>query len=161
MSLLDGIVKGLTGILPQDDPDVKILNAQTELKELAAKEEKIYARLGRQVYEANEGEGHPEIKAELELLAANRREAEERLQAARDEKATLERAAAEERVRRENEEQARSCPNCGNVNPEGTNFCSECGTKLAPPVAKRFCSNCGSEIAAGYRFCSACGTKTE
>ncbi|WP_455636356.1 zinc-ribbon domain-containing protein [Parabacteroides sp.] len=164
MSLLDGIVKGLSGILPQDDPDVKILNAQTELKELVAKEEKAYARLGRQVYEADGGESYPEMKTELDLLAAGRREAEERLRAAKDEKEAAERAAAEERARREAEEQARSCPNCGHINPEGTNFCSECGTKLAPPAAqaaKRFCSNCGSEIAVGYRFCSACGTKAD
>lgn len=51
MSLLDGLVKGISGILPQDDPDVKILNAQTELKELADKEEKTFGRFGRQVYE--------------------------------------------------------------------------------------------------------------
>lgn len=164
MSILDGIVKGLTGILPEDDPDVKILNAQTELKELVAKEEKTFSRFGRRVYETDGGENYPEIKAELDRLAVGRREAEERLQAARDEKVALERAATEERVRRENEEQARSCPDCGNINPEGTNFCSECGTKLAapaPPATKRFCSNCGNEIAAGYRFCSACGTKTD
>ena len=156
MSLLDGLVKGISGILPQDDPDVKILNAQTELKELADKEEKTFGRFGRQVYETDGGENYPEIKAELDRLAICRRETEERLQAARDEKTALECAAAEE--------QTRSCPNCGNVNPEGTNFCSACGTKLVvptPPAAKRFYSNCGNEIAAGYHFCSACGTKTD
>lgn len=166
MSILDGIVKGLTGILPEDDPDVKILKAQTELKELVAQEEKTFSRFGRRVYETDGGENDPEIKAELDQLAANRREAEERLQAARDEKATLERAAAEERVRRENEEQARSCPNCGSYSPAGTNFCQDCGAHLEQPaqqttVTKRFCPNCGAEVIAGYRFCSGCGTKMD
>ena len=63
--ILTGIVKGLSGFMPQDDPDVKIFNAQTEAKELTAKMEKVYARLGKQVYEADGGEAYPEIKAEL------------------------------------------------------------------------------------------------
>ncbi|WP_374693162.1 zinc-ribbon domain-containing protein [Parabacteroides faecis] len=65
-------------------------------------------------------------------------------------------------ARRETEEMAHSCPNCGTYNSEGTNFCQGCGTRLAPPAqapaAKRFCPNCGAEVAAGYRFCSSCGT---
>lgn len=164
--ILTGIVKGLSGFMPQDDPDVKIFNAQTEMKEFSEREEKIYARLGRQVYETDGGENYPEIRAELDLLAANKQAAESRLQAARDEKAALERAEAEERARREAEEQAHSCPNCGAYNPEGTNFCQECGTRLTQPVqqapaAKRFCPNCGTEVVAGHRFCSGCGTKME
>lgn len=164
--ILTGIVKGLSGFMPQDDPDVKIFNAQTEVKEFSEKEEKIYARLGRQVYETDGGENYPEIRAELDLLVSNKQAAESRLQAARDEKAALERAEAEERARREAEEQAHSCPNCGAYNPEGTNFCQECGTRLTQPVqqapaAKRFCPNCGTEVVAGHRFCSGCGTKME
>lgn len=164
--ILTGIVKGLSGFMPQDDPDVKIFNAQTEMKEFSEREEKVYARLGRQVYETDGGENYPEIRAELDLLVANKQAAESRLQAARDEKAALERAEAEERARREAEEQAHSCPNCGAYNPEGTNFCQECGTRLTQPVqqapaAKRFCPNCGTEVIAGHRFCSGCGTKME
>ena len=164
--ILTGIVKGLSGFMPQDDPDVKIFNAQTEMKEFSEREEKVYARLGRQVYETDGGENYPEIRAELDLLVANKQAAESRLQAARDEKAALERAEAEERARREAEEQAHSCPNCGAYNPEETNFCQECGTRLTQPVqqapaAKRFCPNCGTEVIAGHRFCSGCGTKME
>ncbi|MFS2806740.1 zinc ribbon domain-containing protein [Parabacteroides distasonis] len=132
--ILTGFVKGLSGFMPQDDPDVKIFNAQTEMKELSEKEEKIYARLGRQVYETDGGENYPEIKAELDLLVANKQAAESRLQAACDEKAALERAEAEERACREADEQAHSCPNCGAYNPEGTNFCQECGTRLTQPA---------------------------
>ena len=150
--ILTGIVKGLSGFMLQDDPDVKIFNAQTEMKEFSEREGKIYARLGRQVYETDGGENYPEIRAELDL--------------SRRRKAALERAEAEERARREAEEQEHSCPNCGAYNPEGTNFCQECGTRLTQPVqqapaAKRFCPNCGTEVIAGHRFCSGCGTKME
>ena len=161
-NIIDGIEKGLSDFMSQDDPDVKIFNAQSELKELAGKEEKAYARLGRQIYETDGGKSYPEIKTELDQLAANRQAAEERLKAAREEKIARERAKEEERARREAEEVAHSCPNCGAYNPEGTNFCQDCGTRLAPPAqapaAKRFCSNCGAEVAAGHRFCSNCET---
>lgn len=86
-SIIDGIVKGVAGLMPQDDPDVKIFNAQSELKDFSKKEEMIYARLGKQVYETDGGESYPEIKAELDLLTANRQAAEGRLKAAREEKA--------------------------------------------------------------------------
>lgn len=154
--ILTGIVKGLSGFMLQDDPDVKIFNAQTEMKEFSEREGKIYARLGRQVYETDGGENYPEIRAELDYSQPT----------SRRRKAALERAEAEERARREAEEQEHSCPNCGAYNPEGTNFCQECGTRLTQPVqqapaAKRFCPNCGTEVIAGHRFCSGCGTKME
>lgn len=57
--ILTGIVKGLSGFMLQDDPDVKIFNAQTEMKEFSEREGKIYARLGRQVYETDGGENYP------------------------------------------------------------------------------------------------------
>ena len=76
--ILTGIVKGLSGFMLQDDPDVKIFNAQTEMKEFTEREGKIYARLGRQVYETDGGENYPEIRAELDLLAANKQAAESR-----------------------------------------------------------------------------------
>jgi hypothetical protein len=126
-NLLEGLVKGLSGFLPQDDPDVKILNAQTELKDLCEKEEKIYARLGRQVYADGGGENHPETKAELDLLATNRRAVESRLLEAKAEKEARERATAA------SEQEAMPAPQ----------FCSNCGATLA--AGMRFCSSCGSK----------------
>ena len=38
--ILTGIVKGLSGFMLQDDPDVKIFNAQTEMKEFSEREGK-------------------------------------------------------------------------------------------------------------------------
>lgn len=161
--ILEGIVKGLSGIMPQDDPNVKIFNAQNDLKDIAQKEEAAYARLGRQIYESDGAERFPELRAELERLGAEKTEANQRIQAAKEEKAARERAEAEEVARREAEEASRCCPNCRNCNPEGTNFCQECGTPLTAPLpaAKRFCANCGMEITQGNRFCGSCGAKVE
>lgn len=42
--------------------------------------------------------------------------------------------------------------NCGNENPHGSIFCSECGQKLSVT-----CSACGMTLASGVKFCSNCG----
>src|SRR5262245_51456370 len=48
------------------------------------------------------------------------------------------------------------CPQCRHVNPSGTKFCGECGTKLqalcpacqtANPPTNKFCSECGQRLA--------------
>ncbi|HJY81628.1 MAG TPA: zinc-ribbon domain-containing protein [Candidatus Binatia bacterium] len=43
------------------------------------------------------------------------------------------------------------CPSCGFENPEGMNFCEECGTKLA-----RVCPSCGHEVRPAARVCGNC-----
>ena len=48
---LGGLVKGLSSIMPQDDPAVKMMNAQTDLAELNKKEENLYAKIGRKAVE--------------------------------------------------------------------------------------------------------------
>jgi predicted RNA-binding Zn-ribbon protein involved in translation (DUF1610 family) len=148
MGLLDGLVKGLADIMPdQGNPELKAYKAQNELKDLAEKESKIFARLGKQVYADRGAENYPAIKAELDLLAASRRETEERIKAAQGE--TAAKKAAE----------AQRCPECGAEHPEGAAFCQSCGNRLAQ--AKRFCPQCGTEIPQGSRFCNECGTKTD
>ncbi len=44
------------------------------------------------------------------------------------------------------------CTDCGFENPYGTNFCEQCGVKLA-----RLCPNCGHESSLAARFCGKCG----
>ncbi|MGD2272792.1 MAG: adenylate/guanylate cyclase domain-containing protein, partial [Desulfobacterales bacterium] len=44
------------------------------------------------------------------------------------------------------------CPKCQAENPEGANFCVECGGKL-----ERICPDCGSGNAPSYKFCNKCG----
>lgn len=75
------------------------------------------------------------------------------------------------------------CPRCKTKNPQGQNFCKQCGAKLGRTCPKcgnsidsdsKFCPHCGSSIAdstvciscganlmAGASFCSVCGAKQE
>jgi len=46
------------------------------------------------------------------------------------------------------------CPKCHIDNPEGANFCVECGGKL-----ERICPNCDIGNALTYKFCNKCGHK--
>ncbi|MDR1720242.1 MAG: zinc ribbon domain-containing protein [Dysgonamonadaceae bacterium] len=152
MGLLDGLVKGLADIIPdQGNPELKAYKAQNELKDLSEKENLIFAKLGRQLYADGGADRYPEIRTELDALANARRAVEERIKAASDEVEAKKKAAQEEEARR--------CPGCGATNHEGAGFCSECGTKLSAP--KRFCTNCGAEVPAGSRFCNECGQKME
>src|SRR5262245_20347005 len=50
------------------------------------------------------------------------------------------------------------CPQCNHINPSGTKFCGECGTRLqslcpacqaANPPTNKFCSECGQRLAGG------------
>ena len=166
--LFDGLVKGLASLAPQDDPEIKKFNAQSELKEIADKETAIFAQLGRSVYSQGGPEMYPEAAVQLNALALERTQIQQRLEAAEAEKRAREEAAARARIQAEAEANARAaaltCPNCGNVNAEGFKFCSSCGTRLpesAPTPQKRFCSHCGAEVAEGMRFCSTCGTRQE
>ncbi|MDO4543114.1 MAG: zinc ribbon domain-containing protein [Clostridia bacterium] len=53
------------------------------------------------------------------------------------------------------------CPSCNAVNPQGTKFCRECGSRMgAPePPKPKVCPNCGTTVEAGIKFCGNCGTK--
>ncbi|WP_312613342.1 hypothetical protein [Oscillibacter sp.] len=41
--LFGGLMKGLSGFMPQDDPDVKLMSAQSDLSDLQQQETAIYA----------------------------------------------------------------------------------------------------------------------
>jgi predicted nucleic acid-binding Zn ribbon protein len=43
------------------------------------------------------------------------------------------------------------CPSCGAANPEGKNFCGDCGARLFTR-----CTVCGAENPPGKRFCADC-----
>ncbi len=55
------------------------------------------------------------------------------------------------------------CPECGQLNPVGANFCFKCGTdiEVARPAAPIKCSQCGAENPAEATFCAQCGAKIE
>jgi len=50
-----------------------------------------------------------------------------------------------------------ACPKCGQPNPAGAKFCSNCGTKMQAEPKK--CPKCNFEVAPGAKFCPNCGNK--
>lgn len=74
--ILTGIVKGLSRLMLQDDPSAEIFNTQIEMRKFSERGEKIYTRLERQVCGTDGGKDYSEIRAELDLLVANKRTAE-------------------------------------------------------------------------------------
>lgn len=140
---LGGLMKGLSGFMPQDDPDVKLMNAQLEITELEKQETEIYAQIGRQALKQGKGL-FPELESKLHLVQTNLLEAQDKLKNAQAEK-DMKQAA----------QLANTCPACGIVNAEGTKFCQECGGKLGALN----CRNCGASLKPGSRFCGECGAK--
>jgi hypothetical protein len=149
--IFGGIFKGLSGFMPQDDPEVKLYQAQSELNELQSREAEIYAKAGRLVMEQDGRNRFPDLFSQLELVKSNIATAQARLQSVKGEK------DAAEKAKRDAEER-RTCPNCDYMNPDGVNFCQECGAKLVGPV-KNICSACKIENEPGARFCGGCGAR--
>lgn len=52
-----GLMKGQSGFMPQDDPDVKV----TELNDLQKKEAELYMQIGKQALELEQGR-FPELE---------------------------------------------------------------------------------------------------
>ena len=147
---LGGLVSGLakSGLAPADDPEVKLINAQSEVADLRKQEAELLLEIGRQAYEQN-----PDIwpqSNKLRLIHTNIDAAEEKLNIMKNEhdaaKQAKEAEAAKDR-----------CPSCGHSNPEGVRFCQECGGKLGAS----FCVSCGTELKPGIRFCGSCGARQE
>ena len=146
---LGGLMKGLSAFMPQDDPDVKLMNAQSELNELKEKETALFAEIGRQALARDAGR-FSELENKLKLIQANMNEAQAKLETAQGEK------SKKEQAEQQATEQS-TCPACGYRNPEGVKFCQECGTKLGAAQ----CRMCGAALAPGTRFCGACGARQE
>ena len=139
----------------------QIEEKNSRLPELLKKQYAALAEIGRKAVEEENPErfgddytkynetktGIETIKAEVETLNADLAKAEE------ERKALLEKS---------------TCRSCGFVNPEGYNFCRQCGKKLgepppapaepeAPAPKPQFCIHCGAPVVAGAKFCSGCG----
>jgi ribosomal protein L40E len=150
---LGGLIGGLakSGLVPQDDPSVKVFTAQQELADLQAKEKDLLAEVGRMVMDRDGAATYPEQNDRLKLIRSNIAQAQAALGATQAEikaKEEAEQAAANDRT----------CPQCNTVNPDGVKFCNECGTKLGA-LAKLFCPSCGAENAPGTKFCGSCGAR--
>lgn len=140
---LGSLMKGLSGFMPQDDPDVKLMSAQAEIAELEQQQTAIYAQIGRQTLERGRG-AFPDLESKLQLVQTNLLETQNKLKSAQAEKDSKKAAQL-----------ANTCPACSHVNAEGTKFCQECGGKLGALK----CTSCGTSLAPGARFCAECGAK--
>jgi len=109
--LFGGLMKGLSGFMPQDDPDVKLMSAQSDLSDLQQQETAIYADIGRQSLAQFKGR-FPELESRLQLVQTNIAESQAQLEAVQAEKKQKEQA--EQRT-----EQQCVCPQCGYRNLEG------------------------------------------
>ena len=146
---LGGLMKGLSSFMPQDDPNVKLMKAQSELNDLQNQEIGLYAEIGKQSLLRNGGQ-FPELESRLKLVQANLTEVQARLEAVQAEK------TKKEQEEQQTEEQC-ICPECGHRNSEGVKFCQECGAKLGLSN----CRECGAALTPGTRFCGGCGAKQE
>jgi len=144
-------MKGISNLLPQDDPDVKVLNARTELDDLQKQELDLYAQIGKQAIAQRGPDAFGELSERLRLVQSDIQRAEQKLR-------ETEQAKAQQEQARQQVLQQRTCPQCGTENPEGTKFCQQCGSKLGD-AAKQFCTQCGAENAPDTKFCGNCGVK--
>ena len=151
---LGGIVKSLSGLMPQDDPSVQMLNAHTSVNELKTQIEQLYAEIGRKAVDAYGVQSFPAQADRLKLLESNLEAEEKKLGALQSSQEERERAETEAR-------EARTCPECGLENPEGTRFCQECGCKLGEAKRACVCIQCGAKLEPGIRFCGECGARQE
>ncbi len=145
---LGGIMGGLakSGLVPKDTPEGKLLVAQSELADLQKQENEILQEIGRQAYVQNPSVWPEDAK--LKLIQQNIAAAQAVLNEAKQEQEQAEAA-------KEAQDAIGKCPSCGHKNPEGVNFCQECGSKLGGS----FCVSCGAALAPGMRFCGECGAR--
>lgn len=152
---LGGLVKGLSSIMPQDDPAVKMMNAQSEVSSLQKQEQELYAEIGRQAVQMYGLDAFGDTANKLRLVQSNLVSAKEALNVTKTEQDA---AKAQQEAQRKAEEEAAAalcCPSCGYSNPEGTKFCQECGAKMGASS----CASCGAALQPGTRFCGECGSR--
>ena len=78
-SSLGGLMKGFSALMPQDDPAVKEMNAQSKVADLKKKESEIYEQIGRQAMENYGAEAFAELAVTLEANKTELAAAEEAL----------------------------------------------------------------------------------
>jgi hypothetical protein len=68
---LGELMKGLSGFMPQDDPNMQILNAQTEVNDLSKQEAELYSEIGKRAVEVYGLEPFAELSGKLKLVQIN------------------------------------------------------------------------------------------
>jgi len=148
---LGGLMKGLSSIMPQDDPGTQLLKMQGDVSDLKKQENDLYTQIGKMAVEQYGLENFGELAERLQLTQANLAAAQQKLAAAQAE------AEEQERIRKAALAE-RTCSQCGYENPEGTKFCQECGSKLG---VQNLCPACGAANAPGVKFCQECGSRLQ
>ncbi len=148
--IFGGLMKGLGAFMPQDDPNVKLFQSQSEINDLQNKELELYAKIGEKAFPiVKEREEYRDLVTELKYIQNKLRTATEELQAAQSIK-------TEQEQKDQEALKSRTCPNCETLNPEGVKFCQECGARLNLSTKVK-CLECGAEFPIGTRFCGECG----
>lgn len=148
MNFMDNMGKKLKQSGQNVFDKAKNMTELSSVENVLSKEEiglnKLYAELGERFFKAM-NTPYPEEYADVcEKIAA----ASERLEKFQKEKNRLKNVVV--------------CPSCGTECPQGSAFCSGCGSPLPAPVAAlgmKFCVGCGKEIPEEAVFCRFCGTK--
>lgn len=164
MDLFSGLMKGLKPIMDvsgvKQDESMQLAVLQGEVMELEGKKKSTLAELGETAYEFVKSNTWDRERLlplctavdDAEIQLRNKRMELEKAQKTVDEK------------KREEEEKlaARTCPNCNEVNAEGTNFCQNCGSRLGvKKPASNVCKSCGAVNGPDTKFCGECGAKLE
>jgi uncharacterized OB-fold protein len=142
------------------DESMQLAVTQGEVAELEGKKRTALAELGQEAYEMVKTNVWNREK--LIPLCSAVDDADTQLNAKRSELDKAQKAADEKRREDEEKLALRTCPNCSEVNPEGTRFCQSCGSKLGvKKPAGNVCKSCGAVNGPDTRFCGECGAKLE
>ena len=155
------LVKNISDQTSEAFENSKLHSKVNSEKNLASEE---LRKIGQFYYDkfAESGDAEEEL---MEIFLA----AKAHLDAAAEAQAEIDRIKAENEAAAE-AAKAAAAPqgitcSCGAINPEGTKFCRECGTKLEPPAPPapegNICPSCGNVNPEGTKFCCECGTKLE
>ncbi len=149
----DNLMKGLSTIIPKDDPAVKFLTARKTLTDLKKQCEALYAEIGKMALAKDGDEAYGQTAETLRGVLDKIEETQAFLDTVkgnnRKEGESFKDMCSQE------EDQGEACPQCGQENPAGAKFCTACGAKVGPVD----CPACGHTNAPGTKFCGQCGEK--
>ncbi|WP_394922937.1 zinc ribbon domain-containing protein [uncultured Robinsoniella sp.] len=151
--IFSSLMKGLSELMPEDDPCIRAFQLQSDIKKLKAKEDDIYKEVGKK---ALEQDGEIRFPEDLNKLLEARRQR----QAAEEELFDLQsgrRGREEDDTEGCDEEECTVCEACGARNASDHLFCKECGAKLKNEGRK--CPDCGNDVESDAKFCGQCGKR--